>query len=162
MTSFNSDTGTRASAFSSAFLGFGTSGGLLNTDLSKRIVFGTFEVMMGLFFNEASVLETHDQLELLFFHTCDFTLIELLLVGFLGQLAFNLSASVVLPLNKVHVALHLCFVFLVLDLHLNLLRLLLLHAPIVLPFLSVGLLFSLGFIRLKLSLGLTELLVSSN
>jgi hypothetical protein len=161
MTCFYSDTGTRTGTLSSTFLGFGTSG-LLHTDLSERIIFGAFKLMRGLFFNEASVFETHNQLELLSFHTCDFTLIELLLIGFLRQFAFNLRASAILPFNKVHVALHLGFVILLLDLHLNLLCLLLLDALIVLPFLSVSLLFGLGFIRLKLSLGLTELLVLSN
>ena len=86
----------------------------------------------------------------------------MLLIRFLGQLAFDLASSAVLPFNKVHVALLHGFVLLVPDHHFHLLGFLLLNASVVLPVLSVGHLLSFGVLGFILGLGYTLLLVLSN
>jgi len=117
---------------------------------------------MSLFFNEPSVFKAHDKFKFLPLHASNLTLVELLLIRFLGQLAFDLGASTVLPFNKVHVALLHGFVLLVPDHHFHLLGFLLLNTFVVLPVLSVGHLLSFGVLSFILGLGHTVLLVLSN
>ena len=77
----------------------------------------------------------------------------MLLVGLFLQLAFNLGASAVLPVNKIHLSLADGFLLLVLDHHFDVLGFLLLNATVVFPLLSAGCLLSLSLVCLVLGLG---------
>jgi len=53
---------------------------------------------VGLLLEKTRVLKTHDQVKLFLLHTVDLLLVKLLLVSFALQLAFNLSAGLVLAI----------------------------------------------------------------
>ena len=60
---------------------------------------------MRLFFDELSVLQSHDQIELLFLHTLDLLLVQRLLVGLPLQLVLDLGARTILLVNEFILAL---------------------------------------------------------
>ena len=86
----------------------------------------------------------------------------MLLVRLLLQLALDLGARAILPVNEIHLPLAGRLLLLVLNHHLNVLGFLLLNSAVVLPLLPAGCLVSLRLVSLKLGLGRALHFVLSN
>ena len=86
----------------------------------------------------------------------------MLLVRLLLQLALDLGACAILPVNEIHLPLAGRLLLLVLNHHLNVLGFLLLNSAVVLPLLPAARLLSLRLVSLKLGLGRAVHFVLSN
>jgi len=117
---------------------------------------------VGLLLEKTRVLKTHDQVKLFLLHTVDLLLVKLLLVSFALQLAFNLSAGLVLAIVEFILTIVSSFVALLVNTLLDLLGAELLLTRVFNPLVFVVHLVVVSGSRVSLDLGSVATHAGSN